>query len=95
MRIFTHLIGEALGKLFGAFGAAILFAVIGGGAVLGYAYNVQHSWPPSILTEVVAGVIGVLAGYAAAVTAILRALGQTLLGATKAVEDEAEKVLKP
>ncbi len=93
MRIFTHLLGEAFGKLVGAIGVAILFAVIGAGAVLGYSYSAGHGWPPSLITGVVAVVIGVLAGYAAATTAILRALSQTLLGATKAVEQEAKKVV--
>jgi hypothetical protein len=94
MLLFSHLLREAFGKLTGALGVAILFAAIGAGAVLGYGYSTAHSWPPSAITVVLAVVIGGLAGYAAATTAILRAIAQTVLGATKAVERESEKVLK-
>jgi hypothetical protein len=94
MRIFFHMATNALGHLFSAFGMAIFFAAIGGGAVLAYSYMWERVWPPTLLTEVTAGVIAVLAGYAAATSIILRAIAQTVLGAAKAVEDEAEKVVR-
>ena len=95
MRIFAHLASSALGHLFGALGLAIVFAAIGGGAVLGYAHYIQHTaWPPSTLTEGLAVVIGVLSGYAAATTVLLRGIAETVLGAANAVEKEAEKVIK-
>ena len=52
----------------------LLFAVIGAGITLLVAYaNTPHwHWPPSTLTIVVAAVIGVLAGYAAGLTTLVR-----------------------
>ncbi len=93
MHIFTHLLTEAIGKLAGAMALGVLFAAIGVGVVLAYTDGIQHIWPPSTLTTVIAVVIGLLAGYAAMTTAVLRAISQTLLGATKAVEQETSKVL--
>lgn len=94
MNLVSHLLSEVIGKLAGVVGVAILFAAIGAGAVLGYEYSTGHGWPPPALTVVLAVVIGALAGYAAATTALLRAIAQTVFGATKAVEQESEKVLK-
>lgn len=53
---------------------ALVFAVIGAGITLLVAYaNTPHwHWPPSTLTIVVAAVIGVLAGYAAGLTTLVR-----------------------
>ncbi len=93
MRIFAHLLSEAIGKLASALAMGLLFTAIGAGVVLAYTDGIQHIWPPSPLTIVIAVVIGLLAGYAAMTTALLRAISQTLLGATKAVEQETSKVL--
>lgn len=94
MKIIFHLIKVAIGDLFRAFGLAILFGAAAAGAVLGYAYYTHHQqWPPSLSFEILAGVLGVLMGYAAATTVMLRAVSRTLLGAAGAVEKEAEKVI--
>jgi putative flippase GtrA len=52
----------------------LLFVVLGAGIALLVAYaNTPHwHWPPSTLTIVVAAVIGVLAGYAAGLTTLVR-----------------------
>jgi hypothetical protein len=52
----------------------LLFAVVGAGVTLLVAYaNTPHwHWPPSTLTIVAAAVIGVLAGYAAGLTTLVR-----------------------
>lgn len=94
MRLFTHLIGTALGTLFRAFGTAILTAVIGGGAALLVSHQVNPAWPPSTLDEITIGVIAALSAYAGATTVLLRAITNTVVGATKAVEQDVSAVVK-
>jgi hypothetical protein len=94
MRLLTHLLQTALGDLFRVFGAFVLFTAVAGGVVFGYAYEFRHQWPPSVLYDIGGGALALLIGYAASTTVLLRTLTNTILGATKAVEKEAEKVLQ-
>lgn len=68
------LIPAAFRALFRMVFFTLLFVVIGAGVTLAVAYaNTPHwHWPPSTLTIVVAAVIGVLAGYAAGLTTLVR-----------------------
>ncbi len=91
MRLIGHVIGAALKDLFSAIGMAILSAAIGGGAVLFVSYAYLHQWAPTILTDVTAGIIALLAGYAGWTTMILRAISRTVLGAEKAVDHEVKQ----
>ncbi len=93
MGIFTRLIGDLLGVLFRTVVMAIFIGVVGAGATLLVASQSNHHWPPSLLTEITAGVIGVLAGYAAATTTLLRAIGKGVTSTAKAAEGEVDKVV--
>jgi hypothetical protein len=92
MKLFTHLIGAALKDLFSAIGTAIVTGAIGGGAVLLVAYENASRWPPTILTDVTAGAIALLAAYAGWTTVILRSITRTVLAAGKDVEQEVKQV---
>lgn len=91
MRLITHLIGSALKDLFSAIGVAIVTGAIGGGIVLLISYSYLHQWAPSILTDIGAGAIALLAGYAGWTTMILRAISRTVIDAGKAVEHEVKQ----
>ncbi len=93
MKIIIHLLKVAIGDLFKAFGLAIVYGALAAGAVLGYDYQFRHHWPPETSFAILAGILGVLVGYASATTVLLRAVSKTLFGAAKAVEKEAEKVV--
>lgn len=89
------ILGKAVGSFFGAIGMALVTAIVGGGAALFVAYqNAGGHWPPSILTDVTVGVIALMAGYAGAVTIILRAIADVVVGATKTVSKEANETVK-
>ena len=88
MRVITHLISTAAGALFRALGMAILLAAAGGGLTLFVIHQVSPEWPPSMLSEITAGVIGVLSGYAGATTIVLRAIAKGIVGAAETVEKE-------
>jgi hypothetical protein len=92
MRLISHVVGAALKDLFSAIGAAIFSGAIGGGAVLLVSYAYLHQWTPTILTDVTAGIIALLAGYAGWTTMLLRSISRTVLGAGKAVEQEAKQI---
>ena len=91
MRVLSHLLGSAIKDLFSAVGMALMFAVIGGGATLLVSYAIFKQWAPTILTDVTAGIIAVLAGYAGATTIILRSISRAVVGATNVVATEAKK----
>jgi len=74
---------------------AVLFAGLGGGAVLAVAYRyTQRLWPPDQLTAVAAIGVAVLAAYAGGITALMAASVRALLGAAKLVEREAAAPLR-
>jgi|GEM_PF-3240511 len=93
MRLFTHLIGSAVGVLFRSFFTGLVTGIIGVGGVLGisYATNSQH-WPPTFLGYVTAVVVGLLAAYAGAVTILLRSVTDTVIDGVKTVEKDVQKL---
>lgn len=94
MRIFTRLISAGFKVIGSAFLMAIVLGAAAGGIALLVAYQNSPHWPASTLTYVTAGVIAVLMAYISATTVFLRAIAREVVGATKAVEDDAEKVVK-
>jgi hypothetical protein len=95
MLIFSRFIANGMKTIAGAFAVALLFGAISGGAVLGISYINEHQarWPASALTYVIASIFAVLMAYATMTTSILRAIAKGVIGVTKDVEDEAEKVV--
>ncbi len=91
MKLITHVIGSALKDLFSAIGTAILAGAVGGGAVLLVSYAYLNQWAPTILTDITAGVIALLAGYAGWTTVILRSITRTVLAAGKDVEHDVKQ----
>lgn len=94
MQIFTRLISAGFKAIFGALATALFFGLLSGGIVLVVAYFDEHNqhWSTIVLTYIVAGVIAVLMAYAAATTVLLRVIAREVVGATKAVTADAEKV---
>jgi hypothetical protein len=72
MSLLFRLMRALFGAFFRIVFTALAFAGIAGGATLIVAYQQSHQWPPKTLTDVVAGVIAVLAAYAAALTVLVR-----------------------
>ena len=67
-----HLIGSALRGFFRIALVTLIFIALGVGASLVVAYQTTKVWPPSTPEYIIAGVIGLLLGYAAGLTALLR-----------------------
>jgi hypothetical protein len=72
MTLIVHLVRAAFRAFFRLVVTVIVAAAVGVGGTLGVAYQQFHVWPPKTLTEVTAGVIGVLAAYAAGITVLVR-----------------------
>jgi hypothetical protein len=68
----AHLIGSAFRGFFRILLASLFFIAIGVGVSLLVAYQVTRVWPPSIPEYIIAGAIGLLLGYAAGLTTLLR-----------------------
>ncbi len=90
MNIIGHLIGSLFRAFFRIVFTVIIMAIIGGGITLGVAYVVagQH-WPPTILTDVAAAVIGILAAYAGGMTVLV----QEAVRGVKAAETDISKAV--
>jgi xanthosine utilization system XapX-like protein len=67
-----HLIGSALRGFFRIALVTLFFIALGVGVSLLVAYQVTNVWPPSTPEYIIAGAIGLLLGYAAGLTALLR-----------------------
>jgi hypothetical protein len=67
-----HLIGSALRGFFRIALVTLFFIALGVGASLLMAYQVTRVWPPSTPEYIIAGAIGLLLGYAAGLTALVR-----------------------
>ncbi len=87
MTLVLHLLGVLVRAFFKVMFTAIGFGAVAGGATLAVAYQQTHQWPPKTLTDVAAGVIAVLAAYAAALTVVVRE-------AIKGVEHVEQDVVK-
>jgi uncharacterized protein YacL len=72
MMLFTHLIKTVVHSFFRIALAIVLFGAIGIGVSLLVAYQATHVWPPTILTDVISGTIGVLLAYAAGLSVLVR-----------------------
>jgi putative flippase GtrA len=79
MRLLSHLMKTAVRAFFRIALTFVLFGAIGVGVSLLVAYQMTHVWPPTVLADVIAGAIGVLLGYAAGLTVLVReAIGGVL-----------------
>jgi hypothetical protein len=79
MMLLSHLMKTAVRAFFRIILTFVVFGAIGVGASLLVAYQTTHVWPPSGLTVVIGGTIGVLLGYAAGLTVLVReAIGGVL-----------------
>lgn len=72
MFLLRHLISTAFKAFFRMVIVGVICAAIGAGAVLIVAYGNAPHWPPSALTIAAAAVVAVLAGYASALTVLVR-----------------------
>jgi hypothetical protein len=72
MMLLSHLLKTAVRAFFRISLTFLLFAAIGGGLSLLVASQTTHAWPPTVLTDIIAGTIGVLLGYAAGLTVLVR-----------------------
>lgn len=72
MMLFSHLIKPAMHVFFRVAFAVVLFGAIGAGVSLLFAYQTTHVWPPTVITAIVGGIIGVLLAYAAGLTVLVR-----------------------
>ena len=58
MMLLSHLIKTAVRAFFRIAITIVLFGAIGAGVSLLVAYQMTHVWPPSVLTDVIAGTVG-------------------------------------
>jgi hypothetical protein len=72
MMLLNHLMKTAIQSFFRVALTILVFGVIGAGLSLLIAYQTTHEWPPRALTDVIVAAIGVLLGYAAGLTVLLR-----------------------
>ncbi len=81
-----HLIKAAFRGFFRITLVSLFFIALGFGVSLLVAYQVTQVWPPSTPAYVIAGAIGLLLGYAAGLTTLLR----EILRGVKTAEHEIE-----
>jgi hypothetical protein len=92
--LLSHLIKTAIHAFFRIAFAVILFGAIGAGVSLLFAYQATHVWPPTVLTVIVGGIIGVLLAYAAGLTVLVReAIGGVRI-AEHDIKDGIERVVE-
>ena len=72
MFLVRHLISTAFKAFFRMVFFGVCFAVLGAGIVLIVASANSPHWPPSALTIAAAAAVAVLAGYASALTVLVR-----------------------
>jgi hypothetical protein len=72
MMLLSHLMKIAVQAFFRIALTFVLFGAIGVGLSLLVAYQTTHAWPPTVPTEIIGGTIGVLLGYAAGLTVLVR-----------------------
>ena len=72
MMLLSHMIKTAIHAFFRIAFAVILSGAIGAGVSLLFAYQTTHVWPPSVITVIIAGIVGVLLAYAAGLTVLVR-----------------------
>jgi hypothetical protein len=72
MTLFGHLIKLAIRAFFRIAFTGLLFIAIGVGVSLLVAYQAMRVWPPSIPEWIAVGAVGLLLGYAAGLTVLVR-----------------------
>jgi len=73
---------------------AILFGAIGVGVSLLVAYQTTHQWPPTGPTYISSGAIGVILGYAAGLTMLVREAIRGVRTAEHDVTGDIERVVE-
>lgn len=94
MHIIGHLLATAFRTFWHILVTALICAALFGGAALIVTYTTTHQWPPSRLTEILAGALAVVAAYAGGLTVLMHAAVKALMDATKIAEHEALAPLK-
>ncbi len=89
-----HIIGTLFRAIFRIIVVGILCGLIGAGVVLLAAYFERGHWPPSLLTEIAAVAVGILALYAGGITVLMVEAVKALQEAAKNVEQEAGSAFK-
>ena len=87
-----HLIGSALRGFFRIALVTLFFIALGVGVSLLVAYRVTSVWPPSTPEYVIAGAIGLLLGYAAGLTTLVREAIRGVKTVERDVEAGVEEV---
>jgi hypothetical protein len=87
-----HLIGSALRGFFRIALVTLFFIALGVGVSLLMAYQVTHVWPPSTPEYIIAGAIGLLLGYAAGLTTLVREAIRGVKTVERDVEAGVEEV---
>jgi hypothetical protein len=85
-----HLIGSAFRGFFRIALVTLFFIAVGVGVSLAVGYQTTKAWPPSTPEYIIAGAVGLLLGYAAGLTALLR---EAIRG-VKTVERDVETGVK-
>ena len=94
MMLLSHMIKTAIHAFFRIAFVVIVFGAIGAGVSLLFAYQTTHVWPPSVITVIIAGIVGVLLGYAVGLTILVReAIGGVRI-AEHDIKDDIERVVE-
>jgi hypothetical protein len=94
MMLLSHMIKTAIHAFFRIAFAVILCGAIGAGVSLLFAYQMTHVWPPTVITVIVAGVVGVLLAYAAGLTVLVREAIGGVRTAEHDIKDDIERVIE-
>lgn len=94
MMLFSHLMKTAVRAFFRIAFTVILLGAIGVGLSLLVAYQTTHQWPPSGPTYIIGGAIGVVLGYAAGLTVLVREAIHGVRTAEHDIEGSIEHVIE-
>jgi hypothetical protein len=94
MMLLSHLIKTTVHAFFRIAFAVILSGAIGAGVSLLFAYQTTHVWPPTVITVIVAGIVGVLLAYAAGLTVLVREAIGGVRTAERDIKDGIERVVE-
>lgn len=94
MMLLSHMIKTAVHAFFRIAFVVILFGAIGAGVSLLFAYQTTQVWPPSVITVIIAGLVGVLLGYAAGLTVLVREAIGGVRTAEHDIKDDIERVVE-
>ena len=94
MMLLSHMIKTVIHAFFRIAFVVILFGAIGAGVSLLFAYQTTHVWPPSAITVIIAGLVGVLLSYAAGLTVLVREAIGGVRTAEHDIKDDIERVVE-